>query len=221
MDSLHSSDSSDCTWERTLGRIWKRAQNKSKKKPNKILINWHLKLYEKVVGYLRIRVVPIPIPVSENAADTAEIAGMGISEYASLCTNQVPCYLWAMKQYPATFQSAQLALTDVTDLKSIVICHSTVHGTLSCAATGNYYFWEWQRRTEGKCSIWPLYKSFEGVFKGIHHSYLQANTHTWDRWLIFSGSKKQTFLILICSVCETLNHSIATWNNSVCIWCHL
>lgn len=29
VDSLHSSDSSDCTWERTLGRIWKRAQNKS------------------------------------------------------------------------------------------------------------------------------------------------------------------------------------------------
>ena len=32
VDSLHSSDSSDCTWGRTLGRIWKRAQNKRKKK---------------------------------------------------------------------------------------------------------------------------------------------------------------------------------------------
>lgn len=30
VDFLHSSDSSDCTWGRTLGRIWKRWQKKSK-----------------------------------------------------------------------------------------------------------------------------------------------------------------------------------------------
>ncbi len=40
-----------------------------------------------------IRVVPLLIPVSENAADTTENAGIGIGEYTSLCTNQMPCNL--------------------------------------------------------------------------------------------------------------------------------
>ncbi len=30
------------------------------------------------------------IPVSENAADTTENAGIGIGEYTSLCTNHIP-----------------------------------------------------------------------------------------------------------------------------------
>ncbi len=34
----------------------------------------------------------------ENAADTAENNGIGIGEDASLCTNQVPCYLLAARQ---------------------------------------------------------------------------------------------------------------------------
>ncbi len=43
----------------------------------------------------RTRVVPIPIPVSENASDTADIAGINIVEYASLCTDLIPCDLLA------------------------------------------------------------------------------------------------------------------------------
>ncbi len=43
---------------------------------------------------------------------------------ASLCTNQIPCNLLAVKQYPATLQLAQLALTDFTYLKSIFLCRS-------------------------------------------------------------------------------------------------
>ncbi len=34
-------------------------------------------------------VVPVPIPVSESAADTTENASMGLSEYTSLYTNQI------------------------------------------------------------------------------------------------------------------------------------
>ncbi len=48
------------------------------------------------------RVVPIPIPVSGNAAGTAKNAGNCISVYASLCTNQIPCHLLATKWYLAT-----------------------------------------------------------------------------------------------------------------------
>ncbi len=60
------------------------------------------------------RVIPVPIPASEIAADTVENAGVGISQYASLCTNQIQCYLVAMKRHPAALQLAQLALTDDT-----------------------------------------------------------------------------------------------------------
>ncbi len=35
--------------------------------------------------------------MSESAADTAENAGISISEYASLCTNQIPCYLLVVR----------------------------------------------------------------------------------------------------------------------------
>ncbi len=42
-------------------------------------------------GNVDFRVVPILIPVSENASNTAENAGIGISEYASLCTDPIPC----------------------------------------------------------------------------------------------------------------------------------
>ncbi len=84
-------------------------------------------------------VVLIPIPLSENDADTNENAGVYISEYASLCTNQVPCNLLDVKQYLATFQLAYLALTDVTYQKSSFLCHSkTVHRKLHCAAAVNY-----------------------------------------------------------------------------------
>ncbi len=50
------------------------------------------------------RVVLIPIPVSENAADNAENADIGIANDAGLWTYQTPCYLLAAKQYPATSQ---------------------------------------------------------------------------------------------------------------------
>ncbi len=49
-------------------------------------------------------------PESENAADVAENVGISIGEYASLCTNQIPCNLLAAKRYPAVFQIAQVAL---------------------------------------------------------------------------------------------------------------
>ncbi len=62
------------------------------------------------------------MPVSGNAVDTAENAG--ISECTSLCTNQISCASLATKQHPATFQLAQLALTDVTYLKSVYLCRS-------------------------------------------------------------------------------------------------
>ncbi len=60
----------------------------------------------------------------QNAADSAKNTVSGISEYASLCTEQIPSNLLAVKQHSATFQSAQLALTDVTDLKSVFLCCS-------------------------------------------------------------------------------------------------
>ncbi len=59
------------------------------------------------------RLVPMPIPVSESASDITENAGIGISEYASLCTNPIPCDLLAAKWYPATSQLIWLAPTDV------------------------------------------------------------------------------------------------------------
>ncbi len=61
----------------------------------------------------------------ENAADTFENADIEISEFASLCTNQIPCYLLASKRYQATFPLAQLVLTDVTNLN---ILHWKVKG---------------------------------------------------------------------------------------------
>ncbi len=47
------------------------------------------------------RVVPILILilVSENALDTAENAGIGIREYATLCTDLIPCDLFAVELY--------------------------------------------------------------------------------------------------------------------------
>ncbi len=45
------------------------------------------------------------IPVSgKGDADTAENAGTGIGKYANPYTYQIPCYLLAVKWYPATFQ---------------------------------------------------------------------------------------------------------------------
>ncbi len=64
-------------------------------------------------------------PVPENAADNAKNTGICIGEYTSLCTSQIPCKLLALKPYPALFQIAQLALTDVTYLKSVFLCSST------------------------------------------------------------------------------------------------
>ncbi len=65
------------------------------------------KLKQNILVYLRsslswltVRVVPIQIPVLENAADTAKNTGIGICEYASLCTYQI-CYILAAKQYEA------------------------------------------------------------------------------------------------------------------------
>ncbi len=48
----------------------------------------------------------------------------GIGKYASLCTNHTPCNSLVVKRYPAAFQLAQLALTDVAYLKSIFLCCS-------------------------------------------------------------------------------------------------
>ncbi len=59
------------------------------------------------------------IQVLENAVDTAKKAGIGIGEYASLRIYQILCYLLATKRYPAIFQSAQLALTDVFLCRSL------------------------------------------------------------------------------------------------------
>ncbi len=75
---------------------------------------------------IEITVVPILISVSENAADNTENAGIGIAEYASLCTNQVSCNLLAAKRYPTTFQVAQLALLDIMHLESVLLCRSAV-----------------------------------------------------------------------------------------------
>ncbi len=63
----------------------------------------------------------IPKPVLENVAYTAENAAIGIGKYAK-CTDPIPCGLLATKLYTATFQSAQLALTDVTYLKTVFPC---------------------------------------------------------------------------------------------------
>ncbi len=68
----------------------------------------------KVLSSSSNRAVQIQVPVSENVIDAAKNAGIGIVKEASLCTNQIPCNLQAMRRYPATFQLAQLALTDVT-----------------------------------------------------------------------------------------------------------
>ncbi len=75
----------------------------------------------------------VPIPVSENASD--------IDKYASLCTYSIPCDLLTAKQYPATSPLAQLALTDVTYLKTVILCLSKiVHRKKLCATTVNNYF---------------------------------------------------------------------------------
>ncbi len=37
------------------------------------------------------------MPVSGNAANTDESAGVGPSEYISLCTSQIPCQLLAVR----------------------------------------------------------------------------------------------------------------------------
>ncbi len=64
-----------------------------------------------------------------KTSDSAENAGIGIGEYASLSTN--------LKWYLAASQLAQLALTDVTNLNSILLWHSkTVHRMLGFVATG-------------------------------------------------------------------------------------
>ncbi len=87
---------------------------------------------------MEVRVVLIPIPVLENATDTAEKTG--INEYANLCTNQIPCNLEAAQRYPSTFKSFQLALTDLTSLKSVFLCRSKIAlWKLQCAATDDYY----------------------------------------------------------------------------------
>ncbi len=49
------------------------------------------------------KVVPILIPVSENASDIAENDGIGISECTSLCTDLIPCDLLATIWHPAAF----------------------------------------------------------------------------------------------------------------------
>ncbi len=74
------------------------------------------------------RVVLIQIQVSQNASNTAKNAGISISEYARLCSDPIPCNLYTTKWYPATCQLAQLPLTDVTYIKTVLLGHSkTVH----------------------------------------------------------------------------------------------
>ncbi len=51
------------------------------------------------------RAVPIPIPVLENASDTAKNAGNSIDEHTSLCAN--PCDILATERYlPVSLLSA-------------------------------------------------------------------------------------------------------------------
>ncbi len=57
----------------------------------------------------------VPIPVSENASNTNETAGMG--KYGSHCTDPTPCDLLAAERHQANSKLAWLALTDVTFLK--------------------------------------------------------------------------------------------------------
>ncbi len=42
----------------------------------------------------------VPLPVLENAADATKNAGIGLGEYISLCTSQVPCDLLVVKNGP-------------------------------------------------------------------------------------------------------------------------
>ncbi len=70
------------------------------------------------------RIVPIPIPVSKNAADTAWNSGNGIGEHTSPCTSQISWNLLAAKQYPATSQFSQLTLIDITYPRSALLCCS-------------------------------------------------------------------------------------------------
>ncbi len=54
---------------------------------------------------------------------TTKNAGIGISEYSSLYTNQTPYHVnSSKKRYPAASQSAQVALTAITYLKSVFLC---------------------------------------------------------------------------------------------------
>ncbi len=86
------------------------------------------------------RVVPIPRPVLENAADTTENAGIGIGEYTSLCTNQTPYHVtYKWRRDPTTSQKPQLALTDITHLTSFFFAtlkqHSGSWAALPLATT--------------------------------------------------------------------------------------
>ncbi len=64
---------------------------------------------------------------------------VSVSESTPVCTDQKPCNSVAMKQYPVTFQLAQLALTDVAYLRSISLCCSkTVHRKLQLVATKKF-----------------------------------------------------------------------------------
>ncbi len=84
--------------------------------------------------YWKMLLIPLKMLISASAS--------------TLCTNQIPCYLLAARKYPSIFHLAQLALTDVLYLKSIFLAALTVLRKFCCAAIGNYYFHDRQRRTE-------------------------------------------------------------------------
>ncbi len=50
--------------------------------------SWSVRNLQIDPNLVKTRVIPILIPVSENAADTLVNAGIDIREYASLCTNR-------------------------------------------------------------------------------------------------------------------------------------
>ncbi len=49
-----------------------------------------------------VRVVPIPIPVSENVSSVAEIVGIGFGKAPQSGTDPIPCDLLVSKWYPVT-----------------------------------------------------------------------------------------------------------------------
>ncbi len=62
----------------------------------------------------------------KRCANNAKNAGDGISKYARLCSNQIPCTLLAQKQYPVSFhfslnQFFSAALKQ--NLRSSLCCH--------------------------------------------------------------------------------------------------